>query len=179
MLDELEALGGVSSLVIVPGDDLDEPRGKGNTGLGVKDRCAGVANEVRRDNHVLSVTEHASHGALSSCLHGGADLLIGGVLGKVDGKVNHGDIDDGDTDRHTGELAVELGDDLADGLGSAGGGGDKVAEGSTASTPVLAGGGVDGGLGGGDSVNGVHETGLNAPSVVEDLGDRGKAVGGA
>lgn len=45
-----------------------------------------------------------------------------------------------DTEGHSGELAVEGGDDLADSLGGSGGGGDDVGGGATSSTPVLGGG---------------------------------------
>lgn len=48
---------------------------------------------------------------------------------------------------------VQLGDDLADGLGGAGGGGDDVLAGATAVSPQLARGAVHGLLSGGDGVN--------------------------
>lgn len=50
-------------------------------------------------------------------------------------------------------LPVELGDDLADGFGSAGGSGDDVLAGAAAVPPQLARGAVHGLLGGGDGVN--------------------------
>lgn len=48
---------------------------------------------------------------------------------------------------------VQLGDDLADSLGSAGGGGDDVLAGAAAVSPQLARGAVHGLLSGGDGVN--------------------------
>jgi hypothetical protein len=45
--------------------------------------------------------------------------------------------------------------------------------------PVLAGRGVDDGLGGGHSMDGGHETLLDAELVVDALDERGEAVGGA
>lgn len=64
-------------------------------------------------------------------------------------------------------------------LGSTGRGRDNVGTSATASTPVLAGGTVDGLLGGGGSVNGGHQTLNDTKLVVNDLGKRGQAVGGA
>ncbi len=81
---------------------------------------------------------------------------------------------------HTGELAVELGDDLADSLGSAGGGGDDVVVDGTGTAQILLlGEAVNDGLGGGGSVNRGHEAFDNAEVVIDNLGDGSQAVGGA
>lgn len=45
-----------------------------------------------------------------------------------------------DTEGHSSELAVQGGDDLSDGLGGSGAGGDDVGSRTTSSTPVLGGG---------------------------------------
>lgn len=73
---------------------------------------------------------------------------------------------------------MEGGDDLGDGLGGSGGGGDDVARGGTSSAPVLTGGGVDNGLGGGHGVDGGHECLLDVEFVVDGLNHGGKSVGG-
>ena len=91
----------------------------------------------------------------------GADLLVGGGLLKTAGKVDDGDINGWDTECHSGELSLEGRNDLGGGLGGSGGGWDNVAGGGTSSAPVLAGGGVDHGLGGGHGVDGGHEVLLN------------------
>lgn len=77
------------------------------------------------------------------------------------------------------ELAVERGDDLADGLGGTGGRGDDVVADGTATTPVLLRGTVNGLLGSGGGVDGGHETLDDTEVVVDDLGEGRKAVGGA
>ena len=156
MLDQLQNLVGVADLVVVPGDDLDEGVGQSDTGISVEDGGAGVAQEVGGHDGLVGVTQNALQLALGSGLHGGADLLVLGGLGQVDGQVNDGDVQSGNTHGHTGQLAVQLGDDLADSLGGAGGGGDDVAGGSTAAAPILHGRTVNGLLGGGDGVNGVN-----------------------
>ena len=50
---------------------------------------------------------------------------------------------------------------------------------SAAASPILLGRTVNGLLGSCGGVDGGHETPLDAEFVIEDLGDRGKAVGGA
>ena len=47
--------------------------------------------------------------------------FVGRGLRQVDRQVNDGDVQRGNAHGHTGQLAVQLGDDLADGLGGAGG----------------------------------------------------------
>ena len=179
MLDEVKDAGGVSSLVVVPRNKLDEVIGQSNTGLLVKDRGVRIGNEITAHNVIVVVSEDALHLALGGLLDGGADGLVRGTLVQTAGKVNDGNVGGGDTERHAGKLAVQLRDDLADGLGGTGRRGDDVVASGTATTPVLLGGTVDGLLGGGDGVDGGHKTLLEAELVVDNLGERGKAVGGA
>ena len=146
---------------------------------GVEDGGVGIADEVGGDHVLVGVAQHAGELTLGGLLHGGADLVVLGGLGQVDGQVDHGDVQSGDTHGHAGQLAVELGNDLAHGLGGAGGGGDDVVGSRTAAAPVLLGGAVNGLLGGGDGVDGGHQAVGDAELVVEDLGDGGQAVGGA
>ena len=100
------------------------------------------------------------------------------VLLQHDGEVGHRAVGHGNPDREAGELAVELGDHLADGLGRAGLGGDHV-DGRRAG-PVhvlvdLVGNPLVVGVG----VNRGHQALLDAEGLVQDLGHRGQAVGGA
>ena len=83
------------------------------------------------------------------------------------------------TDSHTGELAVELGNDLTDGLGGTGRGGDKVGQGGTSRTPILAtlGRSVNDQLVGGTGVDGGHEAFDDTKLVIDDLCERGQTVG--
>ena len=108
-----------------------------------------------------------------------ADLLVGALLGQPDGQVNDWNIGSRDTEGHAGQLAVQLGDDLADSLGGSGGSRDDVLSSSATVAPVLVGGSVNGLLSGGDGVNGGHEAFDDAEVVVDNLGDGGQAVGGA
>ena len=50
---------GVTPLVVVPGNELDEVLVEGDTSLGVEDGRAVVAVQVSGDNVILSVTENA------------------------------------------------------------------------------------------------------------------------
>jgi hypothetical protein len=77
------------------------------------------------------------------------------------------------------ELAVEAGDDLADGFGCAGRGGDDVVVDGAAAAPVLVRRAVNGLLGRGRGVHGGHEALGDAELVVDDLGEGRQAVGSA
>jgi len=118
-------------------------------------------------------------GALRGLLEGGLDLVVAGRLLDAAGEVDDRDVGGGDAESHASELAVQLGDDLADGLGGAGAGGDDVLGRGTAAAPVLGRGAVDGLLGGGVRVDSGHEALDDAELVVDDLGEGSQAVGGA
>lgn len=163
----------------IPRHKLDEVLVQSDTSLGIEDGGVLVAVKVRRDKLVLGVGEHTLELTVGGVTDGLLDLLVGGALLDAASKVDNGDVGGGDTHGHAGELAVERGDDLADGLGGTGGGGDDVLGSSAATAPVLAGGTVDGLLGGGVGVDGGHETLNDGVLVVDDLGEGSKAVGGA
>jgi hypothetical protein len=57
--DEVDDAVGVSPLVIVPADELDEVVVERDTGLGIEDGRVVVAVEIARDNLVLGVAENA------------------------------------------------------------------------------------------------------------------------
>lgn len=196
--DEVEDTAGVTPLVVVPGDQLDEVVVEGDTGLGIEDGGVGVAVKVRGDNIVLGVGENACQVVVSSVscrvtsvekhtlelvlgrsLDGLLDLVVRSTLLEADSQVDNGDVGGGDTHGHAGELAVELGDDLADSLGGTSAGGDDVLGSATATSPVLGGGTINGLLGGSVGVDSGHETLNDAELVVDDLGEGSQAVGGA
>jgi len=179
MLNEAEHLVCIAVLVVVPGNYFDELIGEGDTCFGVEDRGAGIREEVGGDNGLVGVTENALELVFGSFLHCGADLFVLCGLLEVDGEVNNADVQSGNAHSHTGELAVELGDDLADSLGGAGGGGDDVACCCTAAAPVLNGNAVEDLLTGSGGVNSGHEAFHDAELLVENLGNGSKAVGGA
>lgn len=105
------------------------------------------------------------------------DLVVGGTLLDADSQVDNRDVGSRDTHRHASELAVELRNDLANSLGGTGAAGNDVLGSSTATTPVLGGGTIDGLLGGSVRVNGGHETLDDGELVVDNLGERSQAVG--
>jgi len=170
---------GVTVLVVIPGDELDELVIEGNSSSGIKDGRVLVSNEVARNNFVFGVGHDALELSVGSVLDGLLDLVVGGRLLQAAGEIHNRDVRVGDTEGHTGQLAVELRNDLANSLGSSGGGGDDVLASSTSGSPVLSGGSVDSLLGGSDSMDGGHESLHNAEFVVDDLGEGSKAVGGA
>lgn len=57
--NEVQDTAGVSPLVVVPGDQLDEVVVQGDTGLGIEDGGGVVAVHVSGDNVVLSVSQNA------------------------------------------------------------------------------------------------------------------------
>ncbi|KAL8409443.1 hypothetical protein RB594_007758 [Gaeumannomyces avenae] len=117
--------------------------------------------------------------ALRGLLQGSLDLVVCGTLLDAGSQVDNRDVGGGNAHRHARELAVELGDDLADSLGGTSAAGDDVLGSTTATAPVLARGAVDGLLGGGVGVDGGHETLDDGELVVDDLGQGSQAVGGA
>ena len=60
-------------------------------------------------------------------------------LSNDDGQVDNGDIWGGHAEGHSGQFAAQARDDLANGLGCSGGGGNDVLSGSAAASPVLVG----------------------------------------
>lgn len=59
MGQEVEDTAGVTPLVVVPADQLDEVVVEGNTSLGIEDGGVAVAVQVRGDNVILSVGQDA------------------------------------------------------------------------------------------------------------------------
>jgi len=169
----------VAVLIVVPGDQLDEVLVQCNASAGIEDGGAGVAVEVCGHNHVLCVSQDSVHGSISCGLDNLLDGVHGGGLLQADCQVNNGDVGGGDTESHTSQLAVELGHNLADSLGGSGRGGDDVLGSATAIPPQLAGGSINSLLGGSHSMDGAHESLNDSEVVVDNLGQRSQAVGGA
>jgi len=104
------------------------------------------------------------------------NLVVGRPLLETDDKVDDGHVARGYTECHTGKLAVQAGNDLADSLGCTSGRRNNVSSGTTATTPVLCGRTVYGLLGGGRGVHGCHQTLDDAEPIVDDLGEGREAV---
>ncbi|KAF3815804.1 hypothetical protein GH733_016238 [Mirounga leonina] len=80
---------------------------------------------------------------------------------------------------HASELPIQLRDDLAYSLGSTSGSRDDVLGSPSAVVPQLPREAVHGLLGGSDGMDGGHESLHDAEVVIDDLGQRSQAVGGA
>lgn len=178
MLQQVNDSGGVTELVVVPGDQLNEGWGQQDTGLLVEDGRVRRTQEVGRDNSVLGVAQDTLQLTLGSLLDGLRDLLVRGWGLQSDGQVNDGDVDGWDSQRHTGQLTVQLRDNLTDGLSSTGGRWDDVTGSGSTTSPVLVGWTVNGLLGSGDGVDSGHQTLLNTEDVVNNLGQWSQTVGG-
>mmetsp|Transcript_7147 Transcript_7147/g.12849 ORF Transcript_7147/g.12849 Transcript_7147/m.12849 type:complete len:400 (+) Transcript_7147:130-1329(+) len=171
-----EHLVRVAPFVVVPGHQLDEGAVQRDAGFGVEDRGARVATEIGRDDLVLGVAQHALERALALGLELGADVGVAGFVVQLDGQVNNRHIAGRHAEGHAGQLLVQLGDDLADGLGRAGAAGDDVLQDAAAAAPVLVARAVHGLLRRGGGVHRGHQAALDAEAVVEHLGHRRQAV---
>ena len=176
---QVEHLAAEAPLVIVPCHELYEVVVKSKAGLCVENAGVRIGDEVGGYDLILAVLDNALHGALCRCLDCRADLVVARALLKAAGQVNDGHVAGGDTHGSAGQLALELGDDLADCLCGAGAGGDDVAVNTAAETPVLLAEAVNNFLSCGVGVNGGHETFDDTEVIVYDLCKRSKAVGGA
>ena len=177
--DEFENLVGVADFVVVPRNNLHERVGESDTSLSVEDRRAGVAEEVAGNDCVFRVAEYAFEFAFRSLLHSGADFSVSSGLSEVHREVNNRNVKSRNAHRHTGEFAVEFGDNLTYSLSSTRRRGDDVAAGSATAAPVLHRGTVYGLLRSRGGVNRRHEAVGDTELVVKHLSDRSKAVGGA
>lgn len=137
-----------------------------------------VADDVVGNNRILGVLKHILHCAFSGLLHRSIQFLNGGILLKKNNQVNNRTGGYGYAHCHAVELALQLGDYLTDSLGGTSGGGDDGDSTGSCSSEVLVGLvehdlvvciGMDGG----------HQTAFNAEVVLQDLGKRSQAVGGA
>ena len=171
----------VSPLVIVPGNDLVELGVEGHGCFGVKGGGGGAVDKVLTDDGLVGVGEDALEFTFGSLFDGGLDVFGGAFLFGADRQVDKGDVGRRHADGHAGQLSFQLGNDLTDGLCGSGGCGDQVVEGGPSGTPVLAslGGSIDDELVCGSGVDGGHETFEDSKLVVQYLGERRKAVGGA
>jgi hypothetical protein len=122
---------------------------------------------------------HTLELALGVLLNDSLDLVVGDGLLSAAGQVNNGDVGGRNTHGHSSELSVKGRNDLSDSLGGTGAAGNDVLSSGTTTTPVLGGGTIDGLLGGSVGVDGGHKTLNETPVVVDDLGERSQAVGGA
>jgi len=178
---QIEDSVGVAPFVVVPGDQLDEVGVKGDTSLSIEDGGSSITDEILGDDFFISVAEDTLQFTFGSLLDDLADFFVRSTLFELDGQVDDRDVQSGDSEGHTGQFALKTGDDLSDGLGGTGAGGNDVSTSGSTGSPILTtlGGTINDELRGGGSVDGGHETFSDGELVVEDLGEGGKAVGGA
>ena len=181
LLSKAHHLASEGVFVVVPRGDFDESditsgddHGKG----GIEDGAFGPAEDVGGNDFFIVVAKDALEFAVGGVFDGGVDLIGGGVFLQEKGAVADGAIGDRNADGVAVELAIEFGDDFADGLSSAGGGRDDVG-GTGAGAADVAASKVEDALIVGISVDGGHGAADNAKFVVENFHHRGEAVGGA
>ena len=128
---------GISSLIVIPGIDLHQRTVNDLRTERIDDGTAGVVGVVRRHEGLLLVAQNAlERTGLTGRLEGGIDLLLGGGLLDLKDAVGQTGVEEGDTDGQAVELALELGIDLDDGSGRAGGGRAEVDHAGTSTTEV-------------------------------------------
>ena len=181
VLDGADHLAGVAVLVVVPGHDLHligVVVDLGDHGLvGIEQGAVGHADDVAGDQLLGGVAE----GLIAGGLHGGVDGFLGYVLA-LDNRYQDGGGAGGNGHAlgRADQLAVQAGDDQADGLGGAGGVRHDVGRAGTSALQVaLAMGAVQDHLVAGVGVHGGHDAALDGIGVVQSLGHGRQAVGGA
>eukprot|EP00438_Fugacium_kawagutii_P033621 Skav216194 [mRNA] locus=scaffold1222:49391:51023:+ [translate_table: standard] len=179
MLDQVHHTGGVAPLVVIPAHNLHEGRIQHDTGLSVKGAGNWAGLKVGGHQCLISVAKEALHVTLRSLLHLSADLLVGGLLLQLNCEIHNGHINGWHTQGHSGQLALHFRDHLCHSLGSTSGRWDDISRASTATTPVLLGGAIHGGLRCCHRMAGSHETTLDAPLLLQHAHSWGQAVGGA
>ena len=137
-----------------------------------------VALEVHGDQRLIGVGHDALQRPLGSLLEGSVHLFHAGLALQVRHEVNHRDGRRGHAEGHAVEAPLQLGDHQPDRAGGAGGRGDDVQACRAGVAQVLR-RHVQQALRVGVGVDGGQQARLDAPAVVEHLGDRREAVGGA
>jgi len=178
---QIEESVGVAPFVIVPGNQLNEVGVEGDTGLSIEDGGSGITNEILGDDFFISVSEDTLQFTFGGILDDLADFFVGGTLFQLDSQIDDGDVQSGNSERHTGQFALKIGNNLSDSLGSTSAGGNDVSTSGSTGSPILTtlGGTINNELRGGGSVDGGHETFSDLELVVKDFSEGGKAVGGA
>ena len=180
MHDGAAHLRNIGVLVVVPGNDLNLGLAVGQLvdhGLGsVEQRAEAHTDDIGRNDLVLGVAV----GLGSGSLHSSVDLSHGDFLGNHSVQHGGGAGGSGNALCSADQLAVQLGNNQADGLGSAGGVGHDVDCTRSGATQVaLSLGTVQDHLVAGVSMHGGHDAALDGVSIVQSLGHGGQAVGGA
>jgi len=147
----------VAPLIVVPRDELDKVGVEGDASSGVEDGRMRVTDKVARDDRVFRVAEDALCNSyalahvqlrmrrmtdlqawlLRRLLDRLLNLVVGRTLLETDDEIDDRHVASRYTERHSGKLAVQARDDLADSLGRTRGRRNNVRSRTTSTTPVL------------------------------------------
>src|SRR5699024_2819090 len=135
-LDGTNHLAYIGVLVVVPGNNLNlrfSARQFSNQSLGsIEQRTVSHTNDIGRNDLVLVVSE----GLGGSCLHSCVNLFLGYLFVNYCKQQSGGTGGGGNTLSSSDQLSVQLGDNQADSLGSAGAVGNDVHSACTGSSQI-------------------------------------------
>ena len=120
MGNEVKNLVGITPFIVVPAYNFNKSRSQLNTGFGIKDRCTGIAQEVGRNNIIISVTQNSLQFTFGSHIPRSANFFKSSGFLEVDGQVNDRNVQSRNAERHTGQFAVQRRNNFADSLGCTG-----------------------------------------------------------
>src|SRR5580698_1187712 len=169
---------GEAPFVVVPGHHAHEVAVLHLGLVHVERRGVRVVVEVDRDVWCIGVAEDALELLLGRALHRLVDLFLAGLAGSDDLEVDHRDVRCRHADRDAVELAVQFRQHEADCFRRARRRRDHRHRRRAAAIEILV-QGVEGRLVAGIGVDRGHEAGFDADGIIEHLGDRREAIGGA
>ena len=136
-------------------------------------------HQVDRDERFVRIDEHALQRAVfRRGLQDRVDLVLRRVALRREGQIDQADVGHRHADRRTVQLALQLGQHLAHRTGRAGGGRNHAHRRGAGATQVRV-DLIEDLLVVRVGVNGGHQAAFDADRVVQHLGDRRQAVGGA
>mmetsp|Transcript_12888 Transcript_12888/g.24368 ORF Transcript_12888/g.24368 Transcript_12888/m.24368 type:complete len:293 (-) Transcript_12888:532-1410(-) len=169
----------VAPLVIVPGNHLDHIISHDHGQGGVDGGGIVAASVVNGDKWLIRDSEDSLHWSVSGSTEGVVNVLGGNsLLLHVDDEVNNRNVRGWNSESNTVQLSCELWQDEGDGLGGTSGGWDD-AQGSGTGAPQISVGGIKEPLVSGVGVSCGHGSLDNTEALVQNLNERGEAVGGA
>lgn len=167
---------GIATLIVVPGEDLDEVPVDDVRQFGVHDGRIGAAGKVHGDKLLFAKEQDPLQRTLGGLLQSSVYLVDRDVPFKLRHEVHHRDVRGGYAHGQAVQLAFQIRDHLGDRLGSAGCRGHDGHSGRPSSPQVLM-GAVQQALIHSVGMDRCHEAPADFESVVEDLYHGGQAVG--
>ena len=177
-LDEVANAVAVAPFVVVPIHQLEELAVEFDTAPLVEDRRGFAVNEVAAHDFVFGVFKDPLKIRFAGLLHRCCDFRVAGFLDGFDRQIDNRNRWCRNAERHPGNLPLHFGANQSDGLRCTRGAGDDVLSGGTATLPVFLAWTVDRLLGRGISVDGGHQTFVDAKTFFEkNVDDWREAVG--